>query len=165
MARTSLYRVTIGQKMTERFTKWHHFHLRSDSWDSAYEKGESMFRELFPGDRPLKWMVVRYKDGVQYDARKWSYSGNWTEVPHDEFEREQLAFKEKCAERRREQEKLNEQARGANERFWVQFGDLANAARNLMAAAKETKEPADGAFVPAAAMDALLDAVNRVSYV
>lgn len=124
-----------------------------------------MFRELFPGDRPLKWMVVRYVDGAQYDARKWSYSGKWMEVPHDEFEREQLAFKEKCAEQRREHDKKCEKARVANERWWVQFGDLADAVRNLMAVAKETKEPTDGAFVPAAAMDALLEAVNRVSYV
>ena len=124
-----------------------------------------MFRELFPGDRPLKWMVVRYVNGGQYDARKWSYSGKWLEVPHDEFEREQLEFKEKCAEQRREQDKMNEKARIANERWWVQFGDLAQVARDLIAAAQGVKTPADGAFVPAEAMDRLLDATNRISYV
>lgn len=165
MAKTCLYRVTIGQKLTKRFTKWHHFHLHSSNWDSAYEKSESMFRELFPGDCPLKWMVVRYVNGAQYDARKWSYSGKWLEVPHDEFEREQLEFKEKCAKQRREQDKMNEKARIANERWWIQFGDLAQAARDLIAAAQGVKTPADGAFVPAEAMDRLLDAANRVSYV
>lgn len=149
------YRVTLGDKVSEAKTKWHHFPVEADCFEGAVAKARTLF-ERTVGRNPVPFLCLRFDPETREPDGVWKHwKGEWSEQSLDEYAEEQLAFREKVAEQRRQRDALVDKANAANRALLQQFGDLADAGRALA----ETDFSEDGARTE------FLKALERVTFV
>ena len=134
MTTVMTFRFTLGEKRTKNFTKWHHFFVKASTVDEARDEAEKMFEAAVTTKTlPRHFLALRYEKGAVVEAWKFSYSSREYEpYPIEDYFADQVAFKERMAEKRQNEQKMSEHANDNWQRLFDQFTDLAESVRTYL---------------------------------
>ena len=134
MTTETTFRFTLGEKRTRNFTKWHHFFVKAGTVDEARDEAEKMFEAAVTTETlPRHFLALRYEKGAVVEAWKFSYSSREYEpYPIGDYLADQVAFKERMAEKRQNEQKMSERANADWQRLFDQFADLAESVRTYL---------------------------------